>query len=95
MYFYWPIFLQISERRASPITVSIIIPFLALHDASLRFADQELNLFIDSEMFLFMEYAITGLSVVSHRFAKANNPFVLDYDKHPHSFFTYVDASNL
>ena len=50
-------------------------------DAYLKFTEQELNLFTDSKKFLFIENSIRGgISVVSHRHVKANNPLVLDYD---------------
>ena len=50
-------------------------------DACLKFIEQELDLFTDSEMFLFIEHSIRGgFSVVIHRHAKANNPLVPDYD---------------
>ena len=47
----------------------------------LEFTEQELDLFADSEMFLFIDNSIrSGISVASHRYAKANNPLVPDYD---------------
>ena len=50
-------------------------------DARLKFTEQELDLFIDSEKFLFIENSIRGgISVVSHRHINANNPLVPDYD---------------
>ena len=50
-------------------------------DACLKFTGQELDLFTDSEKFLFVENSICGgISVVSHRHVKANNPLVPDYD---------------
>ena len=57
-------------------------------DACLKFTDQVLDLFTDSEKFLFIENSIRGgISVVSHRHAKANNPLVPDYD---HNFPTSI-----
>ena len=55
------------------------------------------DLFTDSEKFVFIENSIGGgISVVSHRHAKANNPLVPDYDHNfPHSYLTYLDANNL
>ena len=66
-------------------------------DACLKFTEQELDLFTDGEKFLFIENSIRGgISVVSHRHAKANNPLVSDYDHNsPHSYLTYLDANNL
>ena len=50
-------------------------------DACLKFTEQELDLFTNSVKFIFIENSICGgISVVSHRHAKANNPLVLDYD---------------
>ena len=59
-------------------------------DASLKFNEQELDLFTDSEKFFFIENSIRGgISVVNHRHAKANNPLVPDYDHNtPHSYLT-------
>ena len=52
-----------------------------IFDACLKFTEQELDLFIDSENFLLIENFICGeISVVSHRHVKANNPLVPDYD---------------
>ena len=66
-------------------------------DACLKFTEQKLDLFTDSEKFLFIENSIRGgISVVSHRHAKANNPLVPDCDHNsPHSYLTYLDANNL
>ena len=66
-------------------------------DAYLKFTEQALDLFTDSEKFLFIENSIRGgTTVVSHRYAKANNPLVPDYDQNsPHSYLTYLDANNL
>ena len=54
-------------------------------------------MFTDSEKFLFIENSIRGgISVVSHRHAKANNPLVPDYNHNsPYSYLTYLDANNL
>ena len=50
-------------------------------DACLKFTEQEFDLFTDSEKILFIETSIRrGISVVSPRHAKANNPLVPDYD---------------
>ena len=49
--------------------------------ACLKFTEQELDLFTDSEKFIFIENSIRGgINVVSHRHAKANNPLVPDCD---------------
>ena len=50
-------------------------------DACLKFTEQEWDLFTDSEKFLFIATSIRGgISVVSHRHAKANNHLVPDCD---------------
>ena len=67
-------------------------------DACLKFTEQEMELFTDSEKFLFIENSIRGgISVVSHRHAKSNNPLVADYDHNsaPQLYLTYLDANNL
>ena len=89
------------ERPASPITVwirAIITPFLAsLFDACLKFTGLELDLIPHSEMFLIIENAIRGgISVVSRRYIKANNPLVPDYDPNTPTFFiSYFVVNNL
>ena len=46
-------------------------------NACLKFIEQEFDLFTDSEKFLFIENSIRGgISIVSHRHGKANNPLV-------------------
>ena len=67
-------------------------------DACLRKTRVELDLLDDPEKFLMIENNIRGgLSGVSHRHARANNP----YTEHPYnsslpnSYITYVDANNL
>ena len=62
-------------------------------DACLKFTEQELDLFTDSEKFLFIENCIRGeIRVVIHRHAKANNPLVPDYNHNsPHSYLTYLE----
>ena len=75
-----------------------LLYFTRIHiDACLKFTEQELDLLTDSEKFLFIENSIRGgISVISHRHAKANNPLVPDYDRNsPHSYLTYLDANNL
>jgi hypothetical protein len=68
-------------------------------DACLKYTDVELQLLTDPEMHLFIENSIRGgISVVSHRYARANNPYLKseDYDSsQPHSYIMYLDANNL
>ena len=50
-------------------------------DAFLKFIKKELDLFTDSEKFLFIVNSIRGgISVLSYRHTKAYNPLVPDYD---------------
>jgi len=67
-------------------------------DACLKMTGVELDLIDDPEKFLMIENNIRGgISVVSHRYAKANNPYTEDeYDEtQPTSYITYVDSNNL
>ena len=62
-------------------------------DACLQFTEQELDIFTDSEKFLFIENSIRGgINVVSHRHAKANNPMVPDYD---HNSPTHISLTSM
>ena len=50
-------------------------------DACVKFTELELDLFTGIEKFLLIEISIRGgISVVCHRYAKANNPLVRDSD---------------
>ena len=66
-------------------------------EALLKKTGVELELFTDLEMHLFVERGIRGgISMVSKRYTKANNPLVPDYDpSKPNSYITYLDANNL
>ena len=66
-------------------------------DALLKKTGVELELFTDHEMHMFVERGIRGgISMVSKRYAKANNPLVSDYDESkPKSYIMYLDANNL
>jgi hypothetical protein len=59
----------------------------------------ELDSITDPEIFLFFESAMRGgISAISNRYARANNPFLQpeDYDSsQPHSYIYYLDANNL
>ena len=65
--------------------------------ALLKLSGVKLDLLTDSEMYRFFEMGIRGgISVITHRHAKANNPYVPDYDSsQPHSYIFYIDANNL
>ena len=64
-------------------------------DALLKKTGYELELFTDYEMHLFVERGMRGgISMVSKRHAKANNPQVPGYDpSKPKKFIMYLDAN--
>ena len=66
-------------------------------DALLKKTEVELELLTDYEMHLFVERGMRGgISMVSKRYAKANNPLVQDYDpSKPNKYIAYLDANNL
>jgi hypothetical protein len=68
-------------------------------DACLKYTNVELELITDPEIFLFFESAMRGgVSAISNRYARANNPYLKpeDYDSsQPHSHIYYLDANNL
>ena len=66
-------------------------------DACLKMTKIELKLLCDPEQFLFVENSILGgVSVVSDRYATANNEFVPDYNPDdPTSWILFVDTNNL
>lgn len=57
----------------------------------------ELELLTDPEMYLFVEEGLRGgISQITHRYARANNPYVQGYTpEQPHNFIMYLDANNL
>ena len=66
-------------------------------DALLRHSGVELDLLTDYDMHLFIEKGMRGgISMVSKRYAKANNPYLKDYDEEKEtSYIQYLDANNL
>ena len=66
-------------------------------DAMLRHTKVELDLIDDIDMYLMVEQGIRGgISMISHKFAKANNPYMEEYDPdQPPSYIMYWDANNL
>ena len=66
-------------------------------DALLKKTKVQLELLSDINMHLFMEHGLRGgISMVSKRFAKANNPQCPGYDSaKPKSWIMYDDANNL
>ena len=65
--------------------------------ACLKMAEVELELLTDPDMYLFVEEGLRGgISMISNRFNKANNPYVPDYDPDQEtSYVMYPDANNL
>jgi len=66
-------------------------------DALLKKTGLELELLTDLEMHLFIERGMRGgVSMVSKRHARANNPLVEGYNPaEPINYITYLDANNL
>ncbi|KAK3108933.1 hypothetical protein FSP39_019099 [Pinctada imbricata] len=65
--------------------------------AALKMTKCKLDLLTDPDMYLFFEKGIRGgISVISKKYAKANNKSAPDYNQNsPTSFIHYVDANNL
>ncbi|KAL9951227.1 hypothetical protein ACROYT_G043851 [Oculina patagonica] len=65
--------------------------------ACLKMTGVELELLTDPDMYIFIEQGIRGgISMISNRYSKANNPYVAGYDKDQETnFILYVDANNL
>ena len=67
-------------------------------DAMLHHTKIELELLTDYEMLCMVEAGRGGISVISHRYAKANNPY-LGEDKYDpnlvNSYIIYLDSNNL
>ena len=66
-------------------------------DACLRFTRVELELLTDVDQYLFLEKGIRGgISVITERFAQANNPMLETFDKEkPTSYIAFYDCNNL
>ena len=66
-------------------------------DACLKINKVELELLSDYEMLMMVEKGIRGgVSMISTRYGKANNPYMKDYDPdQPTKFISYLDANNL
>lgn len=66
-------------------------------DAMMKMTGVHLELLYDYDMWMFFEKQKRGgISVISHRYAKANNPYLVGYDKNKET--TYImdwDANNL
>ena len=66
-------------------------------DACLKIAKVRLELLTDYDMLMMVEKGIRGgVSMISTRYGKANNPYMKDYDpEKPNKFISYLDANNL
>ena len=66
-------------------------------DALLKSTKIKLDQIADPEVYLFLENSIRGgVSMISKRYARANNPLVEGYDEtKPTSYLVYLDANNL
>ena len=65
-------------------------------DAALKMTGVELELLHDPDMHLFVEKPHGGISMISHRYAKANNPHLPEYNSDlPNSYIMYWDANSL
>ncbi|XP_048588381.1 uncharacterized protein LOC116601844 [Nematostella vectensis] len=66
-------------------------------DAALKITRVELELLTDCDMLLMFEEGIRGgVSMISTRHSKANNPYMREYDPNlPTKYITYLDANNL
>ncbi|KAK3730598.1 hypothetical protein QZH41_006676 [Actinostola sp. cb2023] len=65
--------------------------------ACLKMTQVELELLTDPDMYLFVEEGLRGgISMISNRYSKANNPYVPDYDPtQDKNYIMYLDANNL
>ena len=65
--------------------------------ACLRMTKIESELLTDPDMYLFIEEGLRGgISMISNRYSKANNPYIAGYDKDQKTnYIIYLDANNL
>jgi len=72
------------------------LPSLAWSMA-LKHTEVELDLISDEDAYLMLENSIrSGISTISNRYSKANNPLVPDFHpEQPTTYITYLDANNL
>jgi hypothetical protein len=66
-------------------------------DAMLKWTGVKLDLLSNVDMYQFIEKGMRGgVSYIGHRYAKANNKYMSDYDpSKPSSYIMYYDANNL
>ena len=65
--------------------------------ARLKMSNVELELLPDPDMYLFVEKGLRGgISMVSNRYSKANNPYISEYNREDErKCVTYLDANSL
>ena len=66
-------------------------------DSMLKMTGVTLELIDDVDKYLMIESGLRGgISMISNKYAKANNPYLDDYDPStPNNYITYLDANNL
>ena len=65
-------------------------------DACLKKTEVNLELLNDVDMLLMIEKGIRGgVSTITKRYAKANNPYMKTYSNSPNKYISYLDANNL
>ena len=66
-------------------------------DAALKITKVNLELLVDIDMLLMIEKGVRGgVSMISTRYGKANNPYMNEYDpKLQTKYISYLDANNL
>jgi hypothetical protein len=89
--------LCLREYKLDP-THYVSLPSFSL-DAGLKFTGVKLELYYEGQedMYAMMEKGIRGgISVISHRYAEANNKYMKNYDQSKDSsYLLYLDANNL
>jgi len=87
--------MALRECKLDP-THSWTVPGFAWNCA-LKMSKVELELITDPDAFLPFEYSIRGgISTIHHRYAKANNKYLSNYDPNlPSEFLIYLNANNL
>ena len=86
----------INDYKLDPANGYFTLPNYAW-DAMLYKTKIKLEQLTDPDKYLFCEKAIRGgISMISHRHAKANNKYMKNYDENKESsYITYLDANNL
>ena len=72
------------------------LPAIA-YDSMLKMTGVEIEKITDNEMYNFIfDNLRGGITTISHREAKANNPYLLDYDEsQPTTYIQFLDVNNL